>query len=65
MMFMIVLGIFLWVMLALWPGFMARKKGYSFLLFALIALFISFLLALIIVLFLPDKTKPQVSTATE
>lgn len=52
---LIILGILLWILLALAPAFIARKKGYSFLLFMLIAICVSFLFALVIVLFLPNK----------
>ncbi len=55
--FVVILGIVLWVLLAFWPAIMARKKGYSFVLFALIAIFISFLLALVIVALLKDKNE--------
>lgn len=54
---LMILGVVLWALLALAPAFMARKKGYSFLLFLVIAWLISFLLALVIVLFLPDKNR--------
>lgn len=52
-----VLGIALWVILAFWPAVMARKKGYSFILFLLLALVVSWLLTLIVVLFLHDKNE--------
>lgn len=58
---LMILGLVLWVLLALAPAFMARKKGYSFLLFLVIAWLISFLLALVIVLFLPNKNKKLTS----
>ena len=54
---LLLLGIVLWVLLAFAPAFIAHKKGYSFLLFMIIALFISFLLALAIVLLLPNKNR--------
>ncbi len=55
--FFIVLGIALWVILAFWPAVMARKKGYSFALFLITALFLSWIISLIVVLFLKDKTE--------
>ena len=57
MTFFLIMGIVLWVLLALWPAFIARRKGYSFVLFLVIALLISWLLALVIVLILKDKNK--------
>lgn len=62
-MFLIILGIVLWVLLALWPAFIARRKGYSFVLFLIIALFISWLLALIIILIMKDKNTTKESIA--
>lgn len=53
--FLLVLGIVAWVVLALWPANVAKKKGYSFILFLLLALVISWLLALIIAFLLKDK----------
>lgn len=64
-MFFIVLGAVLWVILALWPAFMARRKGYSFLLFFILAVFISWLLTLIIVSFLEDKNETAASKAAD
>jgi competence protein ComGC len=55
--FLVVLGIVAWVALAFWPATLAKKKGYSFILFLLIAIVISWLLALIITLFLKDKNE--------
>lgn len=55
--FLAVLGVVLWIFLALWPAMMAKKKGYSFVLFFIISIFISWLLGLIIVLFLSDKNE--------
>lgn len=54
--FFVILGMILWVTLAFWPAVMAKRKGYNFILFLLMAIFISWLLTLIIVLFLKDKT---------
>lgn len=55
--FFIVLGIALWIILAFWPAVIARKKGYSFVLFLLTAIFFSWIISLIIVLFLKDKNE--------
>lgn len=51
----IILGLFLWFTVAIWPAYLAKKKGYSFLLFLLVSWAISWLFALIIVLVLEDK----------
>lgn len=55
--FLLIIGIVLWILFACAPAFLARKKGYSFWLFLLLAVFVSFLLALIIVFVLPDKNQ--------
>ncbi len=55
--FLAVLGVVLWIFLALWPAMMAKKKGYSFILFFIISIFISWLLGLVIVLLLSDKNE--------
>lgn len=62
--FLLVLGIIAWITVALWPAFIARKKGYSFILFWIISWFISFLLGLLLVLILRDKNEtPQTRAA--
>lgn len=63
--FFIVLGIALWVILAFWPAVMARKKGYSFALFLITALFLSWIISLIVVLFLKDKTETEEQRADD
>ncbi|HSW84984.1 MAG TPA: hypothetical protein VLF79_00005 [Candidatus Saccharimonadales bacterium] len=63
--FFIVLGVALWIILAFWPSVIARRKGYSFILFLIIAILISWLLALIIVLFLKDKNETAKSRADD
>ena len=65
MTFFLIIGAVLWVLLALWPAFIARRKGYSFILFLIIALLISWLLALIIVFLLKDKNKTAESIAAD
>lgn len=55
MAFIIVLGITLHIFLAFWPATLAKNKGYSFLLFLVLSWFVSFLITLIVVLFLRDK----------
>jgi len=56
-MFFGILGIFLWILLAFWPAIIAKKKGYSFLLFLVLSWFVSFIITLVIVLFLKDKNQ--------
>lgn len=51
----IILGIILWVLIALWPANLAKSKGYSFLLFLFLSWAFSWLLILIIVMILPNK----------
>ncbi len=55
-MFFIILGIILWVMVALWPASIAKRKGYSFLLFFLISL-LFWWITLFVTLFMKDKTQ--------
>lgn len=54
-MFFIILGTILWIALALWPASIARRKGYSFLLFFLISL-LFWWITLFVTLFMKDKT---------
>jgi len=63
--FYAVLGIVLWIVLAFWPAIMAKKKGYSFIMFFLLAVVISWLLALIVILFMKDKTQTPESIAAD
>ncbi|HUA12945.1 MAG TPA: hypothetical protein VL989_00370 [Candidatus Sulfotelmatobacter sp.] len=63
--FFIVLGVALWIALAFWPAVIARRKGYSFALFLILALLISWLISLIIALVLKDKNETAESRANE
>lgn len=55
--FFIILGVMLWILLAFAPAIMAKNKGYSFWLILIASWFVSFLLTLIVVLFLPNKNE--------
>ncbi len=55
-MFFIILGVIAWVSFALWPAFIAQRKGYSFALFLLLGILVSFILALVVAALLRDKT---------
>jgi len=57
MAFLIILGVVAWIVLAIWPASIAKKKGYSFVLFLLFGIIISFLLALLVAVLLKDKTQ--------
>jgi len=57
-MFFIILGTILWVAIALWPAFIAKRKGYSFLLFFLISL-LFWWVTLFVTFFMEDKTQPS------
>ncbi|MCX6728701.1 MAG: hypothetical protein NTV39_02955 [Candidatus Saccharibacteria bacterium] len=50
------LGAIGWIIFAFWPAFVARRKGYSFVLFFILSLFF-FVIALIVAYLLTDKTK--------
>jgi len=56
-MFFGILGAVLWIILAFWPAIVARKKGYSFILFFLLSIVISWLITLIIVLVLKNRNE--------
>jgi hypothetical protein len=56
MAFIIILGVVLWVFIAFWPAIVAKNKGYSFLLFLILSWFVSFIITLLIVVLLKDKT---------
>lgn len=65
-MFFIILGVIAWISFALWPAFIAKNKGYSFILFLLLGVFLSFLVALIVAALLKDKTlTPEEAKAVE
>lgn len=53
--FFIILGIFIWIILALWPAYVAKKRGYSFILFLLASWLVSWLLMLFLAYILPNK----------
>ncbi len=50
------LGAIGWIIFAFWPAFVAKRKGYSFVLFFILSLFF-FVITLIIAYLLNDKTK--------
>lgn len=62
---MIILGVILWVLLAFWPAMLAKRKGYSFILFLVLSWFVSFVITLLVVLFLKDKNMPSSAPAQE
>lgn len=66
MAFLVMLGIVLWLVFAIWPAYIAKTKGYSFILFLILSWFVSFILTLLVVLLLKDKTlTPADKTADE
>lgn len=65
MAFFIMLGAFLWLILALWPAFIAKSKGYSFILFLILSWFVSFVITLIVALLLRDKTMTRADRAAD
>jgi ABC-type Mn2+/Zn2+ transport system permease subunit len=62
-MFFIILGIILWVALAFWPATIAKRKGYSFILFLIISWLLSWLVGLILALVVRDKNATPGSPA--
>ncbi len=63
--FYFILGALLWIVLALWPAILAKRKGYSFILFFLLAIVISWLLALVVSLFLHDRNETSADKAAD
>ena len=61
--FFLILGIFLWILFAFWPAWLAKKKGYSFLLFLVLSWFVSFVVTLIVVMLLRDKNETAADRA--
>ncbi len=55
-MFFIILGIIIWIAIAFWPATIAKRKGYSFLLFFLISLPFWWI-TLFVTLFMKDKSQ--------
>jgi hypothetical protein len=58
------LGVILWAILAFWPAIIARRKGYSFLLFLLLSIPF-FVVTLIVVYMLKDKTQTAADRAAD
>jgi len=58
------LGVFLWIIIAFWPAMVARRKGYSFILFFILSI-IFFFLSLILAYAVHDKTKTSKDIADE
>jgi hypothetical protein len=53
----------LWILIAFWPAMIAKRKGYSFLLFFILSLF-AWWLMLFVALFMKDKSGGPVAPAT-
>ncbi len=60
-----ILGLVLWILFAFWPAMLAKRKGYSFILFLVLSWFVSFVITLIVVLFLKDKTMTAADRAAD
>lgn len=60
-----IVGIVAWIIIAFWPAWWAQKKGYNFWLFLVLSWFISFILTLIIIAFLRDKTETPEDRAAD
>lgn len=63
--FFIIMGLALWILLAFIPAILAKKKGYSFLLFLILSWFVSFLITLLVVLVLRNKNETAQDRADE
>ena len=58
------LGAILWVILAFWPAIVARRKGYSFILFFLLSI-VFFFLSLVLAYAVRDRTLTQQDIAAD
>ena len=58
------LGAILWVIFAFWPAIVAKRKGYSAVLFFILSIFL-FVIALILAYLVPDKTKTAQDVADD
>lgn len=63
--FFIILGLAIWLSLAFVPAYLAKKKGYSFLLFLILSWFVSFLATLLVVVLLKDRKMSAKDRADE
>ncbi len=65
MIFYGLLGAVAWICLALWPANIAKRKGYSFTLFLLLGILVSFIIALIVAGLLKDKNQSAADKKAE
>lgn len=63
--FLVIIGIVAWIAFALWPASIAKRKGYSFVLFLLLGIVTSFILTLILAMLLKDKNATAQSRADD
>jgi len=63
--FILILGLAVWIVVAIWPAMIAKRKGYSFALFLSLAILFSFLISLIIALLLKNKNQTAKDRADE
>lgn len=62
--FVLVLGIVLWIFIALWPARVAYRKGYSFILFFLLSLFFWWI-TIFVAYAIKDRTHVTVASEPE
>lgn len=58
-----ILGIFLWILIALWPARVASSKGYSFWLYFLLSIPFWWITLFIVYFGLKDKTRAAPATS--
>ena len=63
--FLVIIGVVLWIIFAIWPAMVAKRKGHSFILFFILAIFISWPIALIIAYIMKDKNQTSETIADE
>jgi ABC-type Mn2+/Zn2+ transport system permease subunit len=63
--FFIILGTVLWIAFAFWPAILAKRKGYSFIVFLVLSWFVSFFVTLFVVFLLKDKTVTSADRAAD
>ncbi|MGB4759092.1 MAG: hypothetical protein WBP26_03460 [Candidatus Saccharimonadales bacterium] len=64
-MFFVILGIVLWIIAALIPPIIAKRKGYSFLLFFLISIPFWCITLFVAIFVLKNKNRPPAADASE
>jgi hypothetical protein len=60
-----ILGLFLWILIALWPARVASSKGHSFLLWFIVSAFFWWITLFVVYFVLPDKHGHKAAASDE